>query len=298
MPLDPELLAEARKRGIIPQGQDGKDPELLAEAMRRGILPEQPKAQERSFLAESIGPFIGGGIGGSLGALAPIPGGQALGTGLGTTIGRIAQTGYENIGSMAGLTDLPIRPFSETLQEARQEGAIAGAGALLIPPVIKGVAGLGREVIKKTSGVLGNVAGEAFERMTARPKEVLNQMRNVIDNPNQVKELGIEFKKAISDNFDQAGKAYQDIIKNQLLENPKYADKTFNMFRSVGNDLANIQKKYGFGLPGRIGAGERKSRIFREINTAIQANKKVSAEEAYQIQADINRIIREPSLEG
>lgn len=271
----------------------------FADAPSSGTIAEQqPSMGERSFLAESVGPLIGGTIGGTLGLAAPFPGSQAIGTAAGTVAGRVAQTGYENIGSALGLTDLPIKPFGETLEGARREGAIAGATSILLPPVVKGAMGLGKMAVKRATGVLGNVAGESFERMAARPREVLNQMKEVIDNPNRVKELGNEFKEAIENNFTQAQQAYQDIVKNELLQNPKYADKTFNLFRGVGEDIANIQKKYGFGLPGRIGAGEREGRIFRDINNSIQSGKKLSAEEAYQLQADINRIIREPNLEG
>lgn len=170
-------------------------------------------------------------------------------------------------------------------------GKIAGKVGL-------GAKALGKEAVKRPTQLLGQVRGESFERLVGRPKEVLEEISKMSDDPNRIKELGNAFKGALDENFKAAQTAYEDIISKQLLENPKYKGKTFDLLQAVGDDMAKIKKDFGFGQPNRFGASEREAQLFRDLDNLVQGQRRASAETVFNLQKDINRALRNPAIEG
>lgn len=144
MPLDPELLAEARRRGIIPQGQGGKDPELLAEARRRGIPTEpQPSISER-FMAGLGQRDIAQPQGLESGDIAEFVGREGL-----PVIGSMAGTAF-GPGGMAGgaaLGRTVQKGIASYLGERREETPIQAISDVATTGALQGLFGVGEKAV-------------------------------------------------------------------------------------------------------------------------------------------------------
>ena len=250
--------------------------------------------------------------------------GKAVGALRETIPSKVAETsgklGFPKTGVAVGGT---VGTIGELLPKTIGEAGLTLAAGPIgrgVGKAIKATYPLRKELIKRTSGVIGGTAGEAFERLVQKPKEILAEIPKVADDAGRLKEFGQKFIQSIHNNFAQAQNAYDDLIRINLLENPKYSKMRFDLAGSVGDEMAQIQRKYGFGLPGRLGESGREADIFNKINSLIQSKKAITktrlpkglgpdvpvmttkygptADEIYYLQRDINGILKTPSLEG
>lgn len=284
----PESAPEPEKPGIIASGLGG----VLGREEHAGLS----LANIAEELGQSAGPILGGAAGGAAG-LPLGPAGVVAGVAAGSGAGRLAQTGLQDIASLAG-SGVPIKPVGEALGEAKTEAIVGAAGAALTPAVAKAGVTTGKEVVKRMSQVVSGISPEAFARMVSRPREVLARMKDVVAEgleagqvSQTVKEWGEVFKETIKTNMKEASDAYDNIIQKQLLENPKYKDKSFNLLRGLGDEVDAVKKKFGYGQKGRIGTSTDDAKIFGKIDSALKTGKRMSAEGLYNLQKDINQII-------
>ena len=284
----PEPTPEPKKSGIIASGLGG----VLGREEHAGLS----LANIAEELGQSAGPIIGGAVGGAVG-LPLGPAGVVAGVAAGSGAGRLAQTGLQDIASLAG-SGVPIKPVGEALGEAKTEAILGAAGAVLTPALAKGAGKAAVGTVKRMSQVISGISPDDFARMVSRPREVLARMKDIVAEglegsqvSNTVKEWGEVFKETIKTNMKEASDAYEDIIQKQLLQNPKYTGKAFNLLRGMGDEMKAINKKYGFGDTKRFGLSEEEGKIFREINNRVQAAKNISAEDLWNFQKDLNHRI-------
>src|SRR3990167_5092921 len=135
MPFDPERLKAAKSSasgGFDKAKLDAaRTPGAsIVESFGRGVIGQERVA---GFNIPNIAEEIGQAAGPLVGGIAGTPLGP-LGIGAGAAAGRLAQTGFQNIGALAG-SGVPIKSAGEAVKEAGIEGAInaatAGAAGLL-----------------------------------------------------------------------------------------------------------------------------------------------------------------------
>lgn len=170
MAVDPELLAEAQRRGLVAApaapaapAPQGVDPELLAEARRRGLAPTPaaapaPTVKDRLLRAAratndalpTAGMMIGGTLGGTAGAAAggvgAVPGAVA-GAGIGAAGGR----GLQRVGQyLLGDRD----PANDTALGNAGDIARSGLGGIAAEAVGQG-AGAGLAALRPAANKVG-----------------------------------------------------------------------------------------------------------------------------------------------
>lgn len=265
-------------------------PEILREGAR-GFFGAPSKAQvlseKAAYKAGEMGlqamlSTAGQGLGGMVGPQAAAAAGA--GAGLGTAI----QEGARALAKRAGYEAAAPKSLGDAAGKVAAEAATTAAGSYLIPKAVQvGMAGT-REVVKRGAGVISGVTGDAFERIMARPKEVLKQ---IADGPvEKAKEYADAFKVAIEANFEKAGEKYDELIKTALTQKMARGHR-FDLLKGLGSDLAEIQKKYGFGLPNRVGDADEAAQ-FLQVNRLIQGSKNATAEDLYYLQRDLGRMAR------
>ncbi len=177
---DEEMLSAMRSQGFTINGKPIPESSLsttetFGQGLKAGITgaPGSP-----TNLAGEAGRFIGheglpmaGGIAGSL--LGPEGSvlGAAAGAGLGQAAGRLLQEGTQDIAARSNPA-IPSIPAGQALENAGQEGLIAGAGQAIMPGVMK----LGKKAL---SGI-GHAAADVLQTMTGAPREAFVK---VFENP-------------------------------------------------------------------------------------------------------------------
>lgn len=228
-------------------------------------------------------------LAGGVGPQAALASGAAAGAATGL------QLGARSLAKKVGYDAAAPESIGQAAGEVGKVAAITGAASMAIPPAVR-LAGAGiREATKRTAGLISGVGGEAFERILARPKEVLKE---IAEGPlEKSKEYAVAFKESIERNFDLAGQEYEEIIKRELLDNPAMnaaaGGKRFNLLKDMGRELADVQRDFGFGMPNRLGGAGAEADEFLRIKRMMDGMKNASAEELYYLQRDLGRIARD-----
>lgn len=294
-----EVVASGDMRDAVGSGSS-QAPGVAGSFMSGLGGKEQHQGFSLANIAEEVGqgagPIVAGTVGAAKGAavgmaLGGPPGafiGGVAGAGLGSGAGRLAQTGLQNVAGAFGL-GRGVTRTEDALSEAGREGAAGALGAAAGPVLAKGATALGKEAVKRTAGVLGGISAESFERLVARPREVMKLFSTDKTVP---AEAGEAFKSAIKENLNRAGQAYEDLI-GKVVEGPKYQGQTFNLMEAVGQKLAEVQNKFGYGMPGRFGGEGAESDVFNRLNTFIQSKQNATAKDLYYLQRDLGNITRD-----
>lgn len=185
--MDPELLAEAQRRGISPKSTI--DPELLAEAQRRGITatPPAPSMTRRlmDYAAKEGAPIVGGTIGGTMG----IPFGPAGMIG-GSALGGAAGRGYQRVNEyLTGSRD----PANDTAMGNAASMARSGlgmaaseVGGLQINAVLKALRPFASKVGAGGLKVMAAIPEKYGEAILSKP----SIMNNAISGEQSAKAYG------------------------------------------------------------------------------------------------------------
>ena len=225
------------------------------------------------------------------------------------TIGAAGGPAVSALGAAAGRAAQNAAQAAMTGQDLGVGGAMAspaieGATQFLGGKVVQhGVAPAARALAKRAAGTIGGMAGEAFERLVARPAQVLSDWAR---DPDTAKEVGGVFKEAVKTNLKRAGEAYEAIIERALRGTgaavpgqpslpgmAPAAPPKFNLLDAVGGKLAKISDDFGFANPNRLTANVEGADVFRSINSKIQGLTEATAEDVYYLQRDLGTLARQ-----
>lgn len=258
MPVDPELLAAMRRKGVAPTasvaissgttGGGSIDPELIQAMKAKGMNPgiaspfgrgfmghEEQKGWNLPNVAEEIGqgfgPMVGGTVGGMLG-----PGGAAAGAALG-------KEGQMAIQEIAGTTDRT--PFQMAYEPAIEAG-LNYAGARYAPAVVKKVGTAATAVYDYAAENLGGIGKGTMQFA----RENLPTVSKYIGaSKERIGSMAGDIRGALSGAVEASEQVYRDIVSE--LSKPRT--------QNIKPPASGLSKEYslrGYGLADSIPAAD------------------------------------------
>ena len=176
-------------------------------------------------------PAIGGVIGGAAGFLSPLPGGAAIGAGLGAAGGKSLQ-------GIVGKSPKTRKELYGGLLESGVSGAAAEMGGRVLGPAIKAAAKPLGKAVKTLAATASKTNKKAMDIYLARGKkvdEIIKKFDNIDDAPVEFrKELMSELRGAQRDASQAMGK---------ILNDPKYSQRLQVKVKPIRDLLLEQQSK-------------------------------------------------------
>lgn len=194
----------AYAQGFLGTGQrTGFNRYNAAEELGSGTLPMLTQGIAQPLIT----PLAAGAgmIGGPAAALAT----ESTLSGAAAGVGRLAQTGIQNIGSLLG-SGAKFKSAGEAIQESKREsigGALGTVGGKAIVGAAKGTYALGREMLKRGAETIGNIAEPFFERAAARTSQVMSKIgvdpSEIPIAANRIRQTLTDYSGAASDFYEK-----------------------------------------------------------------------------------------------
>jgi hypothetical protein len=290
-----------KKSSFIPDVEQ-PNPSML-QRFKAGFMEKdipQPKGFERGDVAEFMGrsglETIGGAIGGAFGAgiggvATPIaPATAAWGMGIGAGAGKAVHEGIRRgIGAFSpGSTDMS-GGAEQVIGKVVGEGITQGLGGRYLPPiagkVIKGVGNIASSV----AGGISGVSKQAMDAMVDSPSTVLKYIGTTAED---VATNAKAFVSAVEQNANRAGEAYRNIINGIVRSNQKYgADFKIDLASDLSPTIKQVQKDFGYGLPGRV-PDKGESDLFQQFADRAGQLTNATVDDAYFFQRDLTNAIK------
>lgn len=261
-------------------------PTRLIEAYGRGLVGQE---RERGLSARNVAEELGRGAGPMIGAALGTPGGIP-GMAAGAAIGRLAQTGYQDIASIAG-SGAPIKSPGEAIAEAGAEGA----ATVITSGALSGAAKYGLPVAERLieygAKNLGAVSGAAVDFIR---KNLGAVVRNMGKGPADEAAIADEIRQAVAKTVEAGEQEYRATIAGAVRGGAKYGPGfRLNLMDDIGDKVKPILDEFGFTGPGRL-EGSAAAKQFNEFAIArLSTLKSATPEKVYFFQRDLNALARD-----